>query len=207
MKKLVYLGAAVTCGCAAQCARASIVHFLNPAQGQPGHYEWDWQPVHGRASWLDITSPAWGQSNTMNDRSVAQLALLPGWSPADNMTPIGGAHVMVTVSPPQNPWTFPLPDGWVIGPHSEYYPESWHAYGPVGESQFPEAVLQYIGVLTGDGNYGWIEVVRHGMVFTASAWAYETEPGASIQAGQVPAPASVSVLGLGALAAMRKKRT
>jgi len=71
----------------------------------------------------------------------------------------------------------------------------------------PFAELRYIGVLTASGQYGWIEVSRADLSLTAHAWAFETEPGVPIIAGQVPAPMSLALFGLGVYTTTRRRRS
>jgi hypothetical protein len=73
-------------------------------------------------------------------------------------------------------------------------------------SLFPAGLRRYIGVLTGGGNYGWIEVERFDFQLVAYSWAYQTETGVPILAGQVPAPGAAAVLCLGAAHACRRRR-
>jgi hypothetical protein len=73
------------------------------------------------------------------------------------------------------------------------------------------ANLDYVGVqflINGDTHYGWVEVevpfvgVNGG---TIRSFAYETQPGVPIAAGQVPEPSSAFLLGLGVLVPVTKR--
>ena len=58
-----------------------------------------------------------------------------------------------------------------------------------------------------DANYGWFSLTWDGSFLTIDGYAYETEAGVGIEAGAIPAPGAIGLLGLAAGAAgMRRKR-
>jgi len=57
-----------------------------------------------------------------------------------------------------------------------------------------------------NGNFGWIAVTRDGFNLSTTGWAYETEPGVPIDAGQVPVGGTAPILGLGLLFRRSRKR-
>lgn len=82
-----------------------------------------------------------------------------------------------------------------------------HAWGdpPFTLSPFPEGERRFVGVRTPTGNYAWIEVERTGLSLRAFAWAYETEPGVPILAGQVPAPGTAVMLAMTLATGLRRR--
>lgn len=59
----------------------------------------------------------------------------------------------------------------------------------------------------GAPNFGWISLAWDGTFLTIDGYAYETEAGVGIEAGAIPAPGAIGLLGLAAGAAgMRRKR-
>jgi hypothetical protein len=67
----------------------------------------------------------------------------------------------------------------------------------------------FVGIRMANGEYGWIRVnIDYGtidssvqeVVFRVVDWAYESEAGQSIQAGQIPEPGTGALTGLGLLA-------
>lgn len=80
-------------------------------------------------------------------------------------------------------------------------------------AEFINATDGYVGLSFGTSpnlRFGWIrvDVDSANASFTIKDWAYETEPGVSINAGQVPEPGTLGLLAAGAagVAAMRKRR-
>jgi hypothetical protein len=113
----------------------------------------------------------------------------------------------------------PVQAGSLIGPDTTSLPGNWHhhtdnggasGFGLMGPMQIADA---YIGVefkVLDEIHYGWIHYIgfshpEMGLVFPVpggfiNSWAWETEPGVPIVAGQVPEPAAVALfIGIGAL--------
>ncbi len=196
--------------CAAWCASAAhagIVHFVNPAPGQPGHFAWG---QITEEDWLDITVGPGQQSNQPSGRSISQSFQALGSNA--NVHEGEGRGAFIMASPDIITFTSPLlvgepvtPSGlereWsTVGVHAQFNPFTWEFY-----SWFPQGEARYIGVLTTGGNIGWIEVTRIDMFLVAHAWAYETVPGVPILAGQIPAPGAAVLLGLGPVTLRRRR--
>lgn len=204
------LSAAFAAGFIAHAAHADIVHFVNPAPGQPGHFAWRLERAPGWESWLDITSPSTAQNNLISPNSVGQMYI----DDPDEGSPENRSWGGAAISRSSFAWGFfatsAYTSGTLIGFSSFWFSAySTHVLEMEPSSMvttFPEGARRYMGVRTGDGNYGWIEVERHGMNFTAFAWAYETEPGVPIVAGQVPAPGGAVLLAVGLVAASPRRR-
>jgi len=195
----------VTAGLAAS-AKAAISHFVNPEPGQPGHYAWQLDML-GPPSWLDVTLSAQEQTNTPSTSSVAQLAgsfgnlhhHIPG-SPGLLALVLGHTGLI--------PFTAAISFGDPVQADDMWaFLASTAHIGGGDLTYFPEGELRYIGVLTMDGRHGWIEVVRQGMTLNAHSWAYQTEPGVAIYAGQIPAPGALWTLTIGVFARRRRSRS
>jgi len=189
---------------------AGIVHFINPDPGEEGHFDWHWQAEDDPETfenWLNVTKPSTEQSELATGNSVGQL-----WDPAFGSVTNDGASVRIVGG--GSGLTKALAFGDPVG-GGEYreFAIHWVSSGGGGlESDFPENQLRYIGVLTTGGNYGWIAVMRVPDEFgrfvdlRALAWAYQTEVGKSINAGEVPGVGGVALFGLAGLAARRRRR-
>ncbi len=190
-------------------ACADIVHFTNPAPGQAGHYDWRWEPVSGWESWLDITMPSTAQSNLTSPNSVGQVYVFdPKEDPPMNVT-VGGAAVNRSFFAWGFFGTTSYASGNLIGFSGIFFSTvSTHVMemepGQV-VTTFPDGARRYMGVRTGAGNYGWIEVERHGMNFRAYGWAYQAEPGVPITAGQAPSPGPAAMLALTACVRLSRR--
>lgn len=184
---------------------AGIVHFVNPDPGEEGHFHWHWQrpddPVTFE-NWLDITRPSTDQFGLATPNSVGQLYEDDGGD-SRNIT-FGGAGVAL-VEGTTITRAFEFGQDIVGAPYNHRAAHWFTAGGPL-ESDFPDGELRYIGVLTGGGNYGWIAVIRENRDLRALAWAYETVPGRTIHAGEVPGLGGVPLFGLLGLAARRRRR-
>jgi hypothetical protein len=90
--------------------------------------------------------------------------------------------------------------GGQVAMGSDYAGTGYGGWGGVGTTQ-----TGFLGFQLSSGNYGWIEVSAGpgGMSFLRGA--YE-DTGADIAAGDVPAPASLGMLAMGAGALLRRKR-
>lgn len=182
-------------------ASADIVHFVNPAPGQPGHWDWHWSNQAGEQRWLNITLSPYDQPGGLFGSSVRQLGV--NFIPEGRNFTIGGAAVAS-----DGVWTLPLEAGTPLG-SQHYAVHSFHWMEGVGEdeSMFPPSQRKYMGVLTTNGQYGWIEVERRDASFTAYSWAYETQPGVPIVAGAIPAPGAAVLLALASITVSRRRRT
>jgi len=186
-------------------ADADIIHFVNPSPGQQGHYDWRWEPVAGWESWLDITAPATAQSGLASGSSVGQVfSTVPDESSVYNRNGAGatiGCSSHFTFGFTSTGYQF----GSLIGFTNFWYLTGVPHITDLGDgvsffTDIPDGSRRYLGVITATDHRGWIEVERTGMNLTAYAWAYQTEPGVPIVAGQVPAPAAAAaVFGLAAL--------
>lgn len=194
-------------------AHAEIIHFTNPAPGQPGHYGWRWESTAGWQSWLDVTRAPTSQSNVLNGDSVGQLVVTfaTGANITSSWPGIPAADVAIDPENYAQPLTLALHEGATLGGHA--YQSQAHHFNPAmcpGEpepmSLFPEGERRFIGVRTSSFRYGWIEVLRTGESLTAFAWAYETQPGVLILAGQVPAPAAAALLGVASTLHLFRRR-
>ncbi len=195
-------------GMVASVASADIVHFVNPAPGQPGNYEWACPLTYDTFSWLDITRSAADQQDTASGSGVSQYASSLFTSPP-NRTNFHrpemdiGAMVLAVTTSFGNTTNFKS-IGALIGPS----PDGEHWAGATFHSlPMLFAEHRFIGVQTTSGHYGWIEVSRAGLSLTAHAWAYQTEPGVPIVAGQIPAPSVAAVLAVGFIATKRRRRS
>lgn len=211
MKQHVSL-AIIAASAFAASAHADIVHFTNPAPGEPGYFVWHGAWEYPR--YLDITVPAAAQSNEPTGNSVMQVILgfptggvwgmLGSWvGEPSNLARVGG----VVIPPYDDPEVLPLENGDPLAGLS-YLEWGFYAYGyPPSQSPFPLGQRRFVGVLTMEGRYGWIEVEREGLDLRAVSWAYETEPGVPILAGQIPTPGALAVLALSALTSTRRRRS
>ncbi len=199
-------------GMVASAASAEIVHFVNPAPGQAGHYPWGQNQSTGAQTWLDITRPSSQQLDVQSGNAVGQVyeqILMASY--VWHMS-LGPAPISSLLRSSDSGWgAEPLPAGADIGPS-----DWWHNYTLLIEilywpdyevnSLFPEGERRYLGVRTDEGRYGWIEVERHGERLTAFSWAYESTPGVPIVAGAIPAPGAAALLALSSLASIRRRR-
>jgi len=189
-------------------ASAEIVHFVNPAPGQPGHYNW-FAPI-GESCFLDVTLPAAEQPNQENGTSIGQgVSGFPVGGIFGVMVGTAGPGAILTssfvVNSEPESRTLPLSYGQPLA-GQVYSSFGYYSTGapPFIESLFPEGERRYVGVRTDSGNYGWIEVERTGLTLSAFSWAYETVPGAPIRAGVVPSPCTLTLLAAAGL--LRRSR-
>ncbi|MBX3381880.1 MAG: hypothetical protein KF864_00060 [Phycisphaeraceae bacterium] len=209
--RTAFAASLVATACAAATARADIVHFVNPAPGQPGHYDWRWENVTGWQNWLDITAGPSQQTDAPNGNSVSQ-SLPIGFFDGNHHhaeTPDNGAFVLA--DGPWFQWTIPFPHGFLLvgGANDQDWTTTSIHGGSGGHSYFPVDEPRYIGVLTQTGHHGWIEVVRAGLFttsLTALSWAYETVPGVPVFAGQIPTPGAAVLTVAGALGVVARRR-
>jgi hypothetical protein len=196
-------------------AYGEVIIFINPAEGEPGHFDWQMLPGSSSPSqWLDITRPSVDQPGTLTSSSVmqAESVYCDGleetciWT---NFTS-GGAEVVADQLFSSEYWTVSYLEFSAYSQHATKTSSgewSWvstdFAYGEAG----------YIGVKFSDVDgyhYGWIGVVREGTNYSgikldAFAWGYETEPGVPIRAG-IPAPGTLAALAFGAVVTRRGRK-
>ncbi|MCG3121785.1 MAG: hypothetical protein GIKADHBN_00156 [Phycisphaerales bacterium] len=190
----------VTIACAPAIAGAHIVHFTNPAPGQPGHFDWH-APSGGDLMFLDITAAPTDQIDQWSSSTIGQTA--SGLPLTTNFA--GGAALAVATI--DEPFVLALEHGQSF--HDRVFIDNGMSSAflttPPG-TRFEAGERRYIGVLTADGRYGWIEVSRDGSSFAAFSWAYETEAGVPLAAGQVPAPGGLLVAVIPCTAILRRRR-
>jgi len=188
-------------------AMAGIIAFENPDPGEEGHFNWR---LHGRnedptfESWLNITRPSTEQFELQTGDSVGQLFAFNGGD-SQNFTMDGAS---VATFDGFGGLSRAFTGGEVISADADFETFTVHALIADVElvSNFPEGELRYFGVQTQNGNFGWIGAIRSGLEFRATGWAYETEPGVPINAGQVPVGGTAPILGLGLLFRRSRKR-
>ncbi len=71
--------------------------------------------------------------------------------------------------------------------------------------------IEYLGLefdISGDTHYGWVEVESSEFFqfVRVHRWAYESEPGVGILAGQIPEPSGIALVLAGVLLALRRVR-
>lgn len=84
---------------------------------------------------------------------------------------------------------------------SDYASTAYGGFGGVGTTQ-----NGYIGFQLGNGNYGWVEVNVGPGGYEFIGAAYD-DMGNDILTGQIPAPASVAAMAMGAAGLLRRKRS
>jgi hypothetical protein len=213
-KRTSYIVVVAAAGLAAMIlaapAQANPVRFDNPAHDQPGHYHWaEVAPVTG---FLKVTLPYDQQPVPSPGGIGAFCQSMNVTVPRVNMSS-GAAGTNLQKGGYNGAFVLSIDYGDPIpGDGSGYtWAESgytYHAAHPQG-SEIPAGIEQYLGVRfdPGDGlgyHYGWIGVVRTGYQLETFAWGYETLANTPIPAG-APEPASLMLLALGAVAAMRRK--
>lgn len=211
--KIAALASVLGAGLFVASASAEIVHFVNPAPGQSGHYPWGQNHSTGAQSWLDITRPSNQQPDVQSGNAVGQVYEQIFMASYVWHMSLGPAPISSLLRSSDSGWgAEPLPVGAHIGPS-----DWWHNYTLLIEilywpdyevnSLFPEGERRYLGVRTDEGHYGWIEVERHGEHLTAFSWAYESTLGVPIVAGAIPAPSAAALLAVGFIATKRRGRS
>jgi hypothetical protein len=171
-KDLLAAAAAIAAGTQAY---GEVIMFINPPEGEPGHF--DWLALHAHSgspnSWLDITRPSTDQGALVGPTSVGQITYTWGEDPFYDPTycyTAGGASVTAEPGAPLFGYTSPLDGGDTIdGAAGTFLNESahwtfqWHyMYGYVISTAFPFGEAKYIGVRFSDVDgyhYGWVGVV------------------------------------------------
>jgi hypothetical protein len=196
-------------------AYSEVIIFNNPAEGEPGHFDWLMSPDEfDPAIWLDISRPSADQGGLVGPRSVGQHGYGYGYpyGPVTRSRTFSGAMVAIV-----GIFTESFITGATIDGQLNFATDAIHAdfvdYGEFGTyvwSQFSEGVPSYMGVRFSDVDgyhYGWIGVIREPewIDFDAFAWGYETEPGVPIIAG-IPAPGTLAALAFGSAVTRRGRK-
>jgi hypothetical protein len=207
-------------------AYAEPIIFINPAEGEPGHFNWGFDGPQGWA-WLDITKPSTDQNTYSGPTSVEAYSYQSDPFPGSPFyygflsTWYFGAAVVA------NGFTAAFDAGTVIDGSAGTFDSTivyhiWvdyeivnHGYVRATESTNFTTGINYMGVRFSDVDgyhYGWIGVLRTGNFptrptrdWTAFAWGYETEPGVPIVAG-IPAPGTLAALAFGAVVTRRGRK-
>ncbi|MCK6478339.1 MAG: hypothetical protein L6Q35_16080 [Phycisphaerales bacterium] len=176
----------VTIACAPAIAGAHIVHFTNPAPGQPGHFDWH-APSGGDLMFLDITAAPTDQIDQWSLSTIGQTA--SGLPLTTNFA--GGAALAVATI--DEPFVLALEHGQSF--HDRVFIDNGMSSAflttPPG-TRFEAGERRYIGVLTADGRYGWIEVSRDGPVSRRSRG--RTRPRRASRSPQARCPRRVGCL-------------
>jgi hypothetical protein len=208
-------------------AYGEVVIFINPDEGEPGHFDWDVGDEFAATSWLDITRPSADQAGLLDPRSVGQIGSHQigygggasfWWNRNSRLYDGGHGAWVAAEAPGYNSRTIALPGGETIDGRLNFNGISTHAgatstqyYGYIVWSNFAAGEASYMGVRFSDMDgyhYGWIGVVRPdplGIDLDAFAWGYETEPGVPIIAG-IPAPGTLAALAFGAAVTRRGRK-
>jgi hypothetical protein len=217
-KDLLAAAAAIAAGTQAY---GEVVIFINPDEGEAGHFGWSMGDALDATTWLDITRPSTDQGGLVGPSSVGQIfhffEIPYGYYSYEWNYTYGGASVATG----PDGFTRAFDGGEIIdGAIGTFESLSNHAYVlwtylygyPFG--YFDEGGPQYMAVRFSDANgyhYGWIGVVGRDLVgdglltFDAFAWGYETEPGVGINAG-IPAPGTLAALAFGAVVTRRGRK-
>jgi len=214
---LIMVGAALGLSSAAS---AAIISFENPPG--PGHFDWNASAGH---DFLNLVADAASQPGVSGAVGTFRRRDIPGppaaWNIAGATTTsrietivrnVPGAVSFLSALDFGTPIPTPIgPDVGGFGAGGNYFYNSDPGFS---QTEFPEGAVKYLGVrvdLDAGGplgfQYGWIGVVRTGTEVDAFAWAYETEVGVPIAAGAVPEPASLSLLLIGGVALLRRRRS
>jgi hypothetical protein len=196
-------------------AYAEVIIFINPPEGEPGHFDWLMSPDEfDPAIWLDITRPSTDQGGLVGPSSIGQVYVtnsLFRWSQTS-----GGASVFAlfwdfTPFWPGTVYTFSLS----FESAAAHWREATSPPGGFGSDfgyYFPYYGDKYVGVRFSDVDgfhYGWVGVRGAGVGgwwrFQAFAWGYQTEPGVPITAG-IPAPGTLAALAFGAVVTRRGRK-
>jgi hypothetical protein len=184
-------------------AQASPIRYNNPAGA--GHFVWYGGGTTGIG--LNVTLDAASQTGAFGDPIPSFLQYTSSTSER-----VKGREAGYDLQVAGNPVRFlvgvnlldPIPTGFawtsIAYAHNTTYPD---------QTQLPVGVEKYLGVRFPDSggltHYGYIGVVMDSSYnLDAFAWGYETTPGTPIPAG-APEPASLMLLVIGAVAALRRR--
>jgi hypothetical protein len=203
-------------------AYAAPVVFINPDEGEPGHFSWtksldELDPE----TWLDIMRPSTNQGGLVGPSSVGQRYSIsyPDGFAFKRVFTSAGASV---VTAPLGGTTQAFYVGAVIdGAAGSFASSASHILLDVNaifdfyNNDFSANIRSYMGIrfMDVDGrHYGWIAVeLARGAPpntigsFAAFAWGYETEPGVPIIAA-IPAAGTLAALAFGAVLVGRGRK-
>lgn len=194
-KRAVQALAAGTAIAAGTQAYADPVRFDNPAQGEPGYFQW---PNPSPALWLDMMLDAASQPGSMGPTSLKHWPAMYG-SVSGAGAEVGEdatGYVLV-----------PFDSGEMIDGAGNWGASAYVDFPFYGHSALlPQGQPTYLAVRFPENgiHYGWIGVVRTGYALDAFAWGYETEPGVPVPAG-APEPGTLALLAFGAAALLRRR--
>lgn len=173
--------------------------FDNPQHDAPGHFHW---PPSGSSNWLNFFVGADGQPGVAGNPTTLRHRI----NRTLGFGSIDGSQSGIQVE---------ALSGLLHGLDSnEMIPSGadWISNGTIFSNEsgtdLPEGVVQYIGFRFNLGTgfqYGWVEGIRTGFEFDATAWGYETEIGVAVPAG-APEPGSLVMLAFGGIALLARRR-
>lgn len=196
-------------GLAASAAHAEIIYTLPP------------QPVTAAIQSPDTHASA---PIDINNDGVPEFSLRASHQSSPPPFSFRGTSVLpehpgsaVRIAPDEG--FLPLPTGTLISAADYFLSEElefWWEVGLGGGGAWENSDPAFIGFvfrIDGQSHYGW---ARAQLLFndppsptafgvSVLDYAYQTEPGVPILAGQVPAPGAAALLGLGAIALRRKR--
>ncbi len=196
-------------------ASAAIISFENPPG--PGHFVWP-GGVTGSPINLDFRFAAFDQPGASNSPATSGQF----YSSANNFSRFSGA-ARYRANASTNPLAIAVNAGTLIDSTGTWVSSPYISNPAIaGISMIPEGVETFLAArfnpngaigstcsTTNPSNpchYGWVQVVRTGFDLDALAWAYEDVPATPIAAGAVPEPGTLSLLALGAIGAISRRR-
>lgn len=202
--------------CMSAASAAPVVH-LNPAPGEPDHFDW----AVDEEVWvfLDLTKPASEQTPSVVAPGSVGQRMFSDFGPrysldteqSGNWIQSGGSWVSAA-------WAFEFGDTIPapIDTPGVDFPPDWSlgalVSAPAGgiDGNFTAGAQQYVGlqlILDGIVHHGWVGVESDGLALHAFAWGYETTPDTPIAAGAgIPVPSAVGVLGVAGVASLRRRK-